>query len=118
MEMARARRGTRARDTEELAAALRRFKKAEGLTQATLAKRTGIDQPQISRALSGRLSHRSPAMRKLCELAGISLADSSDPSAGQRRILDVVGELWDGTDTDALRVEALLRAAAALRHRE
>jgi transcriptional regulator with XRE-family HTH domain len=91
--------------------------KSHAYTQAQMAERLGVRQPQISRILRGNFSLRSTAVREWCTLAGVPMT-APDPAyrPRSRQELDaLLDDVWDGTVEDIGRVAALLNAAAELR---
>ena len=61
-------------------AAVRRARRAKGLTQRQLAVRTGISQPGIARIESGRITPRVDTLDRLLAACGVAL--QVHPAAG------------------------------------
>lgn len=101
------------RPMSEVAADIKQWMKAEGISQNSLAKRLGIPQSQVSRALKGHLPESSTAVNKLCTIAGVSVHKTVNP--WDSKILTVALEdAWDGSEESARAIALLLVAARAL----
>jgi len=68
---------------KQLGRDLDRWRRNAGLTQVRLQRTAKISQGQLSRVLSGRFSRMSPAIRSLCEAAGIDMLQRLSKPAGK-----------------------------------
>jgi transcriptional regulator with XRE-family HTH domain len=103
------------RASAEIASELRRWLQASGITQAEIARRVRVKQPQVSRILAGDFGARSGAARKLCRQAGVSMIRGHNRRPNQEHLIGLLNNVWDGTPEDAVVVSRLLQAAAMLR---
>lgn len=102
----------RSRPSPEIAGELRLWLKTTGKTQAELARTLGVTQPHISRILAGDFSLRSDAVRRLCRYAKVEVVTRRPPR--EQELRGMLRTIWNGTESDAERVLAVLRAIADL----
>jgi transcriptional regulator with XRE-family HTH domain len=108
----------RYRRPEDIAQELSDWMRRDGVRQEALAELLRLTQPSISRILSGRFDpQRSRVARELCEHAKVAILEPSHAHSPGAMLQRLLNELWDGTEEDAQRVAALLRATAGLRQR-
>jgi predicted transcriptional regulator len=104
------------RSPADIAGDLSQWMANEGRTQNDVAATVGVTQPQLSRILSGHFSPaRSTTVRRLCELAGVPMEEPRPVADAKQHLYQVLNQVWDGSDDDAERIAALLRAAHRLR---
>ncbi len=100
----------------EIAGDLSRWFQDQGKTQTEIASELGVTQPHLSRILAGCFRpSRSATAEQLCEMAGVPLRTSRPPANAQEQLYRVLTQIWDGSEEDAERLVALLRAAHRLR---
>jgi transcriptional regulator with XRE-family HTH domain len=85
---------------------IERLLREEGIDQASLANRLGIDQSSVSRALNGLTKPTAPAHARICAYMQERRLSASP--------LDVVSEVWDGSDEHARALSELIRASQGL----
>jgi transcriptional regulator with XRE-family HTH domain len=85
-----------------------------GLTQVALARRLGVQQPQVARLFAGSVSVRARSFRKLCALANVSL-DTHDAQELPMRLLQLLYDAWGGSTAREEPLAQLLEGACALR---
>jgi predicted transcriptional regulator len=85
---------------------IERLLQEEKLTQAGLANLLEIDQASVSRALNGQTKPTAPAHARICAYMQERRLAASP--------LDVVSEIWDGSDEHAQALCALIRASRDL----
>ena len=83
----------------------------EGLTQAEIGRKAGIDQSQVSRILAGEFQKLSGHALKVCTILNINMTFSTREN---ERLERAIGLLWDGTETHERAILELLEAAAKL----
>lgn len=91
----------------ELAAALLR---QSGKTQQELAKELDCSQSQVSRLLGGKARRTSALVRRICTSMRNESKPRSDTHASRGRILieDALNAVWDGSDSRADAIAAVL----------
>lgn len=103
----------------ELGQAIDRWRRTRGLTQAQMLPTARVSQGQLSRILAGRFSRTTPAVRRLCQTAGVDVTPylAATPSSGRwRSVLErTLHRSWDGSPRHARALIRLLQAANALR---
>lgn len=87
------------------------------VSQEEMALRLRVRQPQVSRILDGKFGLRSRAAQRWCSEAGVPMSKPEELAIrpGRKELVVLLETIWDGTPEDAIRVSALLRAAADLR---
>lgn len=105
------------RSVREIATDLARWMERHAFTQAEMAERLRVRQPQISRILSANFSLRSRAVQEWCSMAAVPMTtpDEASRTRNRQELVDLLDDVWDGTVEDIGRVAALLHAAAELR---
>lgn len=91
----------------ELAAA---FLRASGKTQQEMAKDLDCSQSQVSRLLGGKARRTSSLVRKICITMRKNAIPLSDVRGSRGRVLieDALNTVWDGSDTRADAIAAVL----------
>jgi transcriptional regulator with XRE-family HTH domain len=85
---------------------IERLLQEEGLKQGELAKRLEIDQSSVSRALNMLTKPTAPAHARICAYMQERRLSASP--------LDVVSEVWDGSEEHARALSELIRASQGL----
>ncbi len=98
----------------EVAAVVRDARRAAGLTQRNLARRTGIAQPTIARIERGQVDPRVDTLARLLSECGLELA--AVPVAGTGVDRSQIREMLRLSPLE--RLELLRRDAAGLRRLE
>ncbi|MBS1885714.1 MAG: helix-turn-helix domain-containing protein [Actinobacteria bacterium] len=81
-----------------------------GISQAELARRAGVSQPTVSRAMKRAPARKSDSYARLCNY--IRQESNEIPLPGPA--CDALAEIWDGSPTQAEALAALIRAAGDL----
>ena len=95
------------------AAVARANARAQGLTQLELAQALGIEQSQVSRLLSGKVTRRTPAFIALCEFLAVTRTPAELPLP--ESIEGAVRAVWDGTTRHAAALATVIRTLAVLK---
>jgi transcriptional regulator with XRE-family HTH domain len=97
-----------------LPAALRARMDSLGHHQSDVSERTGVPQPQISRALNGERKRLTPAMRELCRYA--ELGEGLPLSAGEttEEVTALLQHLIGDSAPAAAHMKSVLRSLAPL----
>lgn len=91
----------------ELSATIRAYLAREGVTQGELARRAGVSQSAVSRALGGMAQRNGRARRRL----SIYMQQAHlRPEVVNSALL----ETWDGTEAHAHALATLIRASREL----
>lgn len=94
---------------------LREFMEKTGLTQQKLAKKAGISQSTVSRALRQGTERHSAAREKLCIYAGmIAPRDGGQESDPRNQVLASFDRIWDHSDGHALAIARVIDALGEL----
>ena len=97
-------------------ARLRAYIDQKRITQAELAKRSGVSQATISRALQRANKKQSKARERLFAYAGLASEDSTDSTdAGIKLVIRAFEKIWDGSDADARAVAKMIEALGGFR---
>lgn len=80
------------------------------IRQVTVSKATGVNQGQISRILSGKITRVSPNVEKLCNYADSLSQESVAEERIRQEIIEAALRLWDGTGEQGLRLKQLFLA--------
>ncbi len=88
-----------------LASSIERVLEVEGISQAEFARRVGVSQSSVSRALRRQPQRRGPAHARL-----VAFMQQGGAGRGPDRIQEAFRRVWDGSDRHA---EALARIIAA-----
>lgn len=97
------------------AAIAREQAKRRGISQAELAQRLGLTQPQVSRLLSGKVKRESRSFADLCKLLSGTDLQHTSADAVPEEIRAAVLEVWDGTPTHAVAIATVIRALVLIR---
>lgn len=84
--------------------------KRRGLSQMELSRLTNVPQSTISRSLSAP-TRLTKTHQKLCIFLGIRI-DRGESASGAEVLRKAAFEVWDGSDSHAHALAALLKAAA------
>ncbi len=93
----------------ELAREIEALLATEGITQQALAKRAEVSQATVSRARNGPPVRIGAAHARL-----VRFMQQYSSSRSPAPAVEVLREVWDGTDQHALALAALLRASREL----
>lgn len=85
------------------------------LTQSLITKGSGVHQSQVSRILSGDFIRYSTNVDKLCKYAKLSIEKDCARPLENKRIVDALNVVWDGTDEHAEDIAQILHAVGRLR---
>jgi transcriptional regulator with XRE-family HTH domain len=97
---------------------LRAFMATERISQETIAKRAGVSQSTVSRALSRTPERHSEACKKLFRYAQIKEGPrSAARQEGRRRVLKAFDQVWDGSEEYAEGVARIIEALQNLPQR-
>ena len=88
---------------------MRAFLTDSGLSEADLATKAGVSQATVSRALTGKLSARGPAAKRLFKF--IQKRTTNKMSTG--RIVQAFDRVWNGTREHA---ESIARVVESLQN--
>ena len=94
---------------------LRAFMREHRLTQEALARRAGVSQSTVSRALTNAPMRHGEARSRLFAYASIHERQSRDEAHGSRRVLNAFKLVWDGSEGHADAVARIIEATADLR---
>lgn len=83
----------------------------EGISQKALAKRAGVNQATVSRAMRRRPLRRTAAYTRLC---ACMQQPRSATGASADAVLDAVRETWDGSEEHAAALAKLVLASREL----
>lgn len=97
-----------------LPAALRARMESLGHTQLQVYERTGVPQPQISRALNGSRKRLTPAMLELCRYASLREAGAVVADSAAHEVTALVQHLIGNSEPAAAHMKAVLRSLAPL----
>jgi len=97
-----------------LPAALRARMDALGHSQIEVSERTGVPQPQISRALSGGRKRLTPAMRELCRYAELQDDGNSEVGGVALEVTALLQHLIGDSAPAAAHIRSVLRSLAPL----
>ena len=78
-----------------------------GMSQAKLARRAGVSQPTVSRAMRRAPRRNSQSYTRLCSYIHKELGEVGLPGPA----CDALAEIWDGSLGHAEALAALIRAA-------
>jgi len=94
-----------------LAAELRTQLALRGLaTGSSIARATGLGQPQVHRNLFGRPKRVSRTMRALCTYADVDAYEGACDPSESKVLMEALSSVWDGTDSHARLLARLLFA--------
>jgi len=85
------------------------YMRATGEGQAAIAKKAGVSQPAVSRALNGAPGRNGQSRTKLFIFMQQALTDLAPPPA-----IVALREVWDGSEEHALALAALIAASGEL----
>jgi transcriptional regulator with XRE-family HTH domain len=94
------------------AALVTEYVKREGITQAELARRAGVSQATVSRAL-----RRQPIRHGRQRLRLFTFIQQSEGVSGARRVELAFRRIWDGTDAHAAALARIIAACEGLEPR-
>jgi hypothetical protein len=95
------------------AEAIRQFMASAGLSQSQLAKRAGVSQPTVSRALSKQPERIGRAWNKLFTF--IQQSPTPDDGPGHGIVLQAFERIWDGSAVHAEAVAKVIDAMEGLK---
>ena len=78
-------------DKLDIAANLRKFRTARGMTTSVLAEKVGVSQPQVSRLENGQQGFRSSTADKLAKAVGVPVWALFMTETEQALAVDVMG---------------------------
>jgi transcriptional regulator with XRE-family HTH domain len=97
-------------------AKLRSYIEQQHITQAELARRAGVSQATVSRALGRANKKQSNAKARLFAYAGLVNEDSTDSTdVGIKLVMKAFEQIWDGSDGDARAVAKMIEALGGFR---
>lgn len=99
-------------DRQRIGSLLREKASSMRLSQAEIAKKTGMSQSQVSRILAGRFNRLSKKVMQICKFLEVQSSVSITTSHLSKRLSDAVLAAWDGTKAHE---DALVRLLSALR---
>ena len=89
--------------------------KARRITQAAIALALGVSQGQVSRALAGRSPIRSRIARQICNYVLTQTRGVTTRSVKENEeLIAALAETWDGSDSHAAALAAVIRALGSL----
>lgn len=101
------------KDIEILTARIEARRLTLDQSYSEIARKTGVNQGQVSRICRGEFKTRSANVMQICMFLGIdSGVDEPDDLA---RLREAVLDLWDGTTADAERITRLLSVVGEVR---
>lgn len=101
----------RLKQTQALVSELRDRFAQDGLnTSTSIARASGLGQPQVYRNLFGRPKKVSRTMRMLCKHAGVDAYEGTSDPRESKVLMEALATVWDGTDAHAGRLAKLLFA--------
>jgi len=96
--------------------ALKSFMEEKHLGQVDLARKAGVSQSTVSRALSGFPLRRGRARSKLFIYAQIKDPERQVvPKKGPQRVMTAFQRIWDGTEAHASAVARIIDALEDLK---
>lgn len=99
---------------EDVSKLPRRIRNA-GITQLEIARAIGIDQSQISRALSGKLKGRSTVLHSICKyVENAPRAIGAEDVRRNDELVQALADIWDGTPEHAAALTRVIRSLGAL----
>ncbi|MBZ5561682.1 MAG: helix-turn-helix domain-containing protein [Acidobacteriia bacterium] len=101
---------------QDVSGELREFMAKRGLSQELLARRAGVSQSTVSRALRGGAVRHSRARHRLMSFARVAgpTLDTST-KGGISRVVEAFNEIWDGSTAHADAVARVIEAMVGLR---
>lgn len=95
---------------------LRKYLSEHGLSQGELAKKAGVSQPTVSRALSKRPQRHGGACNKLFKYIGLNeWLDRAVPQDPKEQVLAAFERIWDKTEAHAESISHVIDALGGLR---
>ncbi len=89
--------------------------RARGITQAEIAEAIGGSQSQVSRILKAEGQRASRLFEEVClyvERAGIGV--TADAVRGNEELINALAATWDGSDSHARALSAVIRSLGVL----
>lgn len=99
-------------DRQRIGSLLREKAALMRLSQAEIAEKTGMSQPQVSRILAGRFNRLSKKVMQICRFLDVQSSVLIPTGHLSKRLSDAVLAAWDGTKAHE---DALVRLLSALR---
>lgn len=103
---------------QAIGAALSAYFIGKEMTQVQVATEYNISQSWVGRIYRGEFSQRAAVVSKMCEAAGVPFFEKEDEGRrdlAKHRLLRLLESVWEGTDEDADRLVAALKAIKSLR---
>lgn len=99
-------------------AELGRLVRALGINQEEIALATGVTQPHVSRILSGEVSCRAKAYRRVCDFVrGRSTPLPPRRISQNKELVGAISAVWDGSNQQAMIIAGVIRSLAPLTKR-
>jgi transcriptional regulator with XRE-family HTH domain len=87
-----------------------------GISQQEIAAALAINQSQVSRIFSGRISRKTDTLMRVCKyVTDRSLSVSPEEVRQNTTLINAIAEVWDGTERDAQLLASVIRSLRALR---
>lgn len=93
---------------------IREFMRREVMSEAALAKRAGVSQSTVSRAIAGTGVRHGAARSKLFTFIH-NCSSAMPPKKGVQRVVTAFERIWDRTDEHATAVARIIDALDDLR---
>ncbi len=93
---------------------IREFMRREAMSEAALAKRAGVSQSTVSRAIAGTGVRHGAARSKLFMFIH-NRSSSMPPKKGVQRVVTAFVRIWDRTEEHAAAVARIIDALDDLR---
>ena len=93
---------------------IRELMRREGMSEAALAKRAGVSQSTVSRAIAGTGAKHGAARSRLFMFIH-NRSSAMPPKKGVQRVMTAFERIWDRTDEHAAAVARIIDALGDLR---
>ncbi|OCJ32662.1 helix-turn-helix domain-containing protein [Agrobacterium tumefaciens] len=101
------------KEIETLAARIEARRLVLDHSYSDIARKTGVNQAQVSRICRGEFKTRSSNVMQICMFLGID--SGSEEPEDLARLREAVLKLWDGSTADAERITRLLNVVGEVR---